>query len=326
MDNASTDGSADFIAETFPDVRLIRLDRNIGFGAAVNRAAAEATGTYLLLLNPDAEATPKSDRAAGGVSRRAHHVRRRWRTPALDDRRMAARVQRAPAADLRHRHRRPAAVQVRVAVQSADPEGRGRRDHRRLVAGRRAAGRRVPDGAAPHVRTGRRHGRALLPRLVRGRRPVPPHPRSRLDDLLRAPRQLPPPRRHVGRHAGRAADEAPVLPEPRTLHGQASWPGGPRRHALADRHRDGAARRRKRPGRQWRRHADLRRRDASGDRRMERAGTSGCHASAAPSPSARATQAAASALACLAEAADTGRRKSSSLGHFTRRGTPSAQQ
>jgi N-acetylglucosaminyl-diphospho-decaprenol L-rhamnosyltransferase len=60
VDNASTDGSADFIAETFPDVRLIRLDRNIGFGAAINRAAAEATGAYLLLLNPDAEATPKS--------------------------------------------------------------------------------------------------------------------------------------------------------------------------------------------------------------------------------------------------------------------------
>ncbi len=139
-------------------------------------------------------------RAAGGVSRRAHHVRRRRRTPALDDRRLAARVQRAPAADLRHRHRRPAAVQVRVAVQSADPEGRGRRDHRRLVAGRGATGRRVPDGAAPHVRTGGRHGRALLPRLVRGRRPVPPHPRSRLDDLLRAARQLPAPRRHVGRH------------------------------------------------------------------------------------------------------------------------------
>jgi len=60
VDNASTDGSAEFIAETFPHVRLIRLDRNIGFGAAINRGAAEATGTYLLLLNPDAEATPKS--------------------------------------------------------------------------------------------------------------------------------------------------------------------------------------------------------------------------------------------------------------------------
>lgn len=60
VDNASTDGSPEFVAEKFPDVRLIRLDRNIGFGAGVNRAAAEATGTYLLLLNPDAEATPKA--------------------------------------------------------------------------------------------------------------------------------------------------------------------------------------------------------------------------------------------------------------------------
>lgn len=60
VDNASTDGSAEFVAERFPSVRLIRLDRNIGFGAALNRAAAEATGTYLLLLNPDAEATPRA--------------------------------------------------------------------------------------------------------------------------------------------------------------------------------------------------------------------------------------------------------------------------
>ncbi len=60
VDNASTDGSAAFVAETFPHVRLIALDRNMGFGAGINRAAAEATGTYLLLLNADAEATPKA--------------------------------------------------------------------------------------------------------------------------------------------------------------------------------------------------------------------------------------------------------------------------
>ena len=60
VDNASTDGSAAFVAETFPHVRLVALDRNMGFGAGINRAAAEATGTYLLLLNADAEATPKA--------------------------------------------------------------------------------------------------------------------------------------------------------------------------------------------------------------------------------------------------------------------------
>jgi GT2 family glycosyltransferase len=60
VDNASTDGSADLAAERFPSARLIRLSQNEGYAAGVNRAAAEATGTYLLLLNPDAEATPRA--------------------------------------------------------------------------------------------------------------------------------------------------------------------------------------------------------------------------------------------------------------------------
>ena len=55
VDNASTDGSADFVAEKFPQAKLIRLDRNIGFAAGVNRAFQDATGDYILLLNPDAE-------------------------------------------------------------------------------------------------------------------------------------------------------------------------------------------------------------------------------------------------------------------------------
>jgi len=53
VDNASTDGSAQTIAERFPDVRLFALDRNIGFAAANNFAARHATGEWLLLLNPD---------------------------------------------------------------------------------------------------------------------------------------------------------------------------------------------------------------------------------------------------------------------------------
>lgn len=60
VDNASTDGSADFVAEKFPAVRLVRNAVNAGFAAAVNQAATLATGQYLLLLNPDAEATPRS--------------------------------------------------------------------------------------------------------------------------------------------------------------------------------------------------------------------------------------------------------------------------
>jgi GT2 family glycosyltransferase len=60
VDNGSTDGSGDLVVERFPSARLVRLDQNVGFAAGVNRAAAEATGTYLLLLNPDAEATPQA--------------------------------------------------------------------------------------------------------------------------------------------------------------------------------------------------------------------------------------------------------------------------
>jgi GT2 family glycosyltransferase len=60
VDNASTDGSADLVAERFPNASLVRLDENVGFAAGVNCAAAGATGDYLLLLNPDAEATPNA--------------------------------------------------------------------------------------------------------------------------------------------------------------------------------------------------------------------------------------------------------------------------
>lgn len=53
VDNNSPDGSADLIAERFPEVKLIRLDYNAGFAAANNLAAEKTTGRYLLLLNSD---------------------------------------------------------------------------------------------------------------------------------------------------------------------------------------------------------------------------------------------------------------------------------
>jgi N-acetylglucosaminyl-diphospho-decaprenol L-rhamnosyltransferase len=53
VDNASSDGSADAIAEQYPQVRLVRLQQNIGFARANNLAAKEAAGDFLLLLNPD---------------------------------------------------------------------------------------------------------------------------------------------------------------------------------------------------------------------------------------------------------------------------------
>lgn len=55
VDNASTDGSAAAVTAAFPDVRVIRLAHNVGFGRAVNVGATEARGDWLLLLNPDTE-------------------------------------------------------------------------------------------------------------------------------------------------------------------------------------------------------------------------------------------------------------------------------
>ncbi len=63
VDNASWDGSADMVAQRFPEVHLVRSAVNLGFARGYNRAAAEATGRYLLLLNPDTvtrDGAPKS--------------------------------------------------------------------------------------------------------------------------------------------------------------------------------------------------------------------------------------------------------------------------
>ena len=47
VDNASGDGSAEMVADQFPWVRLIRNDRNRGFGAAHNQALRGANGLFL---------------------------------------------------------------------------------------------------------------------------------------------------------------------------------------------------------------------------------------------------------------------------------------
>ncbi|MEK6787577.1 MAG: glycosyltransferase [Pseudomonadota bacterium] len=54
VDNASRDGSADFLAENHPGVELIRSSVNLGFGPANNVGFAQARGKYTVLLNTDA--------------------------------------------------------------------------------------------------------------------------------------------------------------------------------------------------------------------------------------------------------------------------------
>jgi N-acetylglucosaminyl-diphospho-decaprenol L-rhamnosyltransferase len=59
VDNGSSDGSAELLRERFPEVALIELGRNAGFGPALNRAIAERPGDPALLLNNDVECEPR---------------------------------------------------------------------------------------------------------------------------------------------------------------------------------------------------------------------------------------------------------------------------
>ena len=58
VDNASADGSADAIAQTFPQVDLVRSEENLGFARANNLAAEMVTSEWIVLLNPDTETHP----------------------------------------------------------------------------------------------------------------------------------------------------------------------------------------------------------------------------------------------------------------------------
>jgi N-acetylglucosaminyl-diphospho-decaprenol L-rhamnosyltransferase len=58
VDNASTDGTADAVAQAFPDVIVLRNDENVGFGRAVNRGAEAAVGDALVLVNNDVVLEP----------------------------------------------------------------------------------------------------------------------------------------------------------------------------------------------------------------------------------------------------------------------------
>ncbi len=53
VDNGSTDGSADYLRQHFPSVKLVALPTNLGFGGGSNRGFAEAKNDIVVLLNSD---------------------------------------------------------------------------------------------------------------------------------------------------------------------------------------------------------------------------------------------------------------------------------
>jgi GT2 family glycosyltransferase len=58
VDDASTDDSVAWMGEHYPEVRVVRLERNSGLAAACNRGARAAQGEVLVMLNNDTEAEP----------------------------------------------------------------------------------------------------------------------------------------------------------------------------------------------------------------------------------------------------------------------------
>lgn len=60
VDNNSSDGSAEMVAQHFPRVKLIQPGANTGYAAGNNIAFSAAKGDFLLTLNPDVEFTDDS--------------------------------------------------------------------------------------------------------------------------------------------------------------------------------------------------------------------------------------------------------------------------
>jgi GT2 family glycosyltransferase len=57
-DNASTDGSLEYVSKNFPDVILVKNSENLGWANGINAALPRASGFYIAPLNVDTEVTP----------------------------------------------------------------------------------------------------------------------------------------------------------------------------------------------------------------------------------------------------------------------------
>jgi GT2 family glycosyltransferase len=59
VDNGSTDGTPAALTADYPDVQVVALERNLGFGAAVNRGIAATDAPLVALLNNDTIVPPE---------------------------------------------------------------------------------------------------------------------------------------------------------------------------------------------------------------------------------------------------------------------------
>lgn len=58
VDNGSRDGSADYVRDQYPWVKLVALPENLGFAAGNNRGLEECRGEYIVALNNDTKVEP----------------------------------------------------------------------------------------------------------------------------------------------------------------------------------------------------------------------------------------------------------------------------
>jgi N-acetylglucosaminyl-diphospho-decaprenol L-rhamnosyltransferase len=58
VDNASRDGTVEAVHARFGEVHVIELERNVGFGSAVNEALSSSDGETIVLVNDDVEVEP----------------------------------------------------------------------------------------------------------------------------------------------------------------------------------------------------------------------------------------------------------------------------
>lgn len=58
VDNASTDDTVAILRSAYPDLTILRNERNLGFAAAVNQGVKAAGCSRLLFLNPDSRVEP----------------------------------------------------------------------------------------------------------------------------------------------------------------------------------------------------------------------------------------------------------------------------
>jgi N-acetylglucosaminyl-diphospho-decaprenol L-rhamnosyltransferase len=59
VDNASTDGTSELLARGFPEVHVISLAENVGFGRALNLAVRRCSSRTIVFVNNDVECEPR---------------------------------------------------------------------------------------------------------------------------------------------------------------------------------------------------------------------------------------------------------------------------